>query len=150
VTSVSIDRAERGSQADHFLEVRLVHGETDHLSRALRSVRHGGKASEALPPVRLATPSRLWIGWHLAHHALSPDLEGTLSLIGRRVAVDPPLCMPAGAWEELSNLELEELARSLTDDGEEAHAVSLLRVRHDWDAATALEFLGGRELRQAS
>jgi hypothetical protein len=150
VTSVTIQREERRSDVDHYLEVRLVHEETDHLGRALRSVRHAGKASEAPPPLRLATPDRLWIGWDLAHHGLSPNLEETLSLIGRRVAVDPPLTMPAGAWNELDTTQLEELAQSLADDDAEEQAVSLLRVRHGWDAAAALAHLHGQNLRKAS
>ncbi|MEE8469262.1 MAG: hypothetical protein V3T22_12450 [Planctomycetota bacterium] len=150
VTSVTIERTERRAQADHYLEVRLIHEETDHLGRALRSVRHGGKASEAPPPLRLATPNRLWVGWNLARHALSPGLDETLSLIGRRVAVDPPLEMPAGAWDELDTTRLEELAQSLAHDGAEVQAVSLLRVHHGWDAATALAHLSGQDLRQAS
>ena len=150
VTSVTIARDQRGSVADRFLEVRLVHEETDHLIRALRSVRHARTSTEALPPLRLETPSRIWIGWNLARHALSPSLDEALSLIGRRVAVDPPLEMPAGAWDELDSAQLEELARSLADDGDETQAVSLLRVRHGWDAATALAHLSGQDLRKAS
>lgn len=150
VTSVTIERDGRSSELDHYLEVRLVHEETDHLGRALRSVRHAGKAEEAPPPLRLATPGRLWIGWNLAHHGLSPNLEETLSLIGRRVAVDPPLVMPAGAWNELDTPRLEQLARSLAADGKQDQAVSLLRVRHGWDAATASAHLSGHDLRKAS
>jgi hypothetical protein len=109
---------------DEFLEIQLIHEQTDELKAALNNLRYQAPADQSpsgqVPnqsgpfPVCLVSPSVLRIAWNSGHgHAVTPRTARALAELETHVRVAEPTRRQRPDWRKLTAEQAEELAREL-------------------------------------
>jgi hypothetical protein len=137
---------------DVYLEIQLVHDQTDELKTALNDLRY--EAAPGPDPARkvqvqkgpfsvwLVSPSVLRIAWLSSHgNAVAPRLAAVLALLETHVPIAEPTRRERANWFKLTPHEVDELARELLrvhDASSDATALLVRTGRLNYAEATAL------------